>query len=317
MTGGKADDPDVKPKTKVVKKERKLKIFEGTEGIPEFKAWKENALAAIDSLGYTGEDAGKHLYDYLGTECKREIRLAQAEDVKTSATKLLEALSSIYGDNRTLAQRRTAFYNRKQSDNETILEFSHSLLEEMDAIRELDGSVSGTVRLAMLKDQFAENVRDKHLRWELKKRKDDCASFKDLRQVALEWAKDVANLPTVHSVDSSTKTSSRSTARTEAQVDVSSSGSMSAEVEARFQKLEKRFDDQSSTITTMLARQGEILNEIRDMRIANSQQKQSNNSGGDDDSFPFTCFFCKKVGHKKSECDAYKRWKSKKSGSGN
>lgn len=279
-------DPDKKEvKVKVIKKERKLKVFDGTEGAKGFRIWKEEALSAIESLGYTGKDAGKHLYDYLGTDCKHEIKLAHGESAKNSAEDLLTSLASIYGDKRTLAQRRSAFYNCKQKENETILEFSHRLLAELEAVAELDSAVKDAERTTMLKDQFSENVRERQLRWELKKRKDaeDVKIFKDLRQVALEWSDELGD----HDSDSVTRKSSRS-----ARADAQFPSAFSPEIETRFQKIEGQLENQSSALTTMLQQQQELINQLKEMKM----------SSGGRQSGVRRCYQCGDPGHFKRDC---------------
>lgn len=280
------------PKVKVVKKERKLKVFDGTEGAKGFRIWKEEALSAIESLGYTGKDAGKHLYDYLGPDCKREIKLAQGESARNSANDLLTALATIYGDQRTLAQRRTAFYNCKQKENENILEFSHRMLAELEAVAELDTDVKAATRTSMLNDQFAENVRHRQLRWELKKRKDDAdiKTFKDLRQVALDWSDELSD----QEPEGSRPKHSRS-ARADAQLPSASGSSFSPEIENRFQKIEGQLEQHSSALSTMLHQQQEMINQLKEIKIAGSGSR--NGSGR-------RCYHCGEPGHFKRDCPA-------------
>lgn len=287
--------PKEEVKVKVIKKERKLKVFDGTEGAKGFRIWKEEALAAIESLGYTGTDAGKHLYDYLSSDCKQEIKLAQGEAVKNSADELLKALASIYGDKRTLAQRRSAFYNCKQRGNENILEFSHRLLAELEAVAELDKEVKNVVRTTMLKDQFAENVADRHLRWELRKKKEEATEFKDLRQVALDWSEQLGE-EVESDTDSSRKSKSRS-ARAEAQGPVSSDSSFSPELENRFQKIEVKLDQHASALSTMLQQQQELINQLKEIKLGSGRQ-----SGGGR-----SCYNCGEPGHFRRDCPARKR----------
>lgn len=276
---------------KVVKKERKLKVFEGTEGAKGFRIWKEDALSAIESLGYTGKEAAKHVYDYLSADCKREIKLAQGESAKESAEELLKALASIYGDKRSINQRRTAFYDCKQREDENILDYSHRLLSAIEAVEELDKEVVGAVRTKMLKDQFAEKVRDRNLRWELKKRKDeaDIKEFRDLRQVALDWSDELGD------PDESRKSSSRRPARAEEQLPVATGGSnFRPELENRFQKIETQLGQHSSALSTILQQQQEILNQLKEVKLGSGRR----GDGGRH----YHCYNCGEPGHIRRDC---------------
>lgn len=269
--------------TKVVKKERKLKTFEGTEAPSGFRVWREDAEAAIESLGYSGKNAARHLYEALGSDCKREIKLAQGDSAKESPEELLEALSSIYGDKRTSGQRRSAFHNCKQERRETILEFSHRLLGELEAVTELD-KLSEKTRLKMAKDQFAENVRDRNLRWELIKLKDQATSFRELRQVAIDWDDQVgdphADIRKVSALaDSATSLNPLAP-------------EFDPRIEARFQKIEGQLNEHSSALQTVLSQQQQMIDQLKEIKLG---------SGGGARG-PRRCYQCGEPGHYRRDC---------------
>ncbi len=286
--------------TKVIKKERKLKVFEGTDGPSSFRAWREEAEAALETLGYTGEEAARHLFDYLGTDVKREIKLAHGESAKSSAENLLEALRSIYGDKRTLAQRRTAFHNCRQHVDETILTFSHRLLGELEAMTELDKSIQDKAQTKMVKEQFTENVRDRQLRWELKKKNDNNITFKDLRQVAIEWSEQVSD-SSLSDGRSFKSRAARADDMALPQASCGSNSSIDPVIEARFQKIEGQLGEQSSALQTVLAQQQQMIDQLREIKVGSAR-------GGRGFSSNRNCFLCGEPGHFKVNCPNKKEY---------
>ena len=288
------------PKVKVIKKERKLSVFNGDVGPQGYRIWKEEALSAIESLGYTSNDqeAAKHIYGYLGPDCKREVRLAHGDDVKNSADELFTALGSIYGDKRSLAQRRTAFYNCSQKDHENILDFSHRLLGELEAVAELDNTVKDELRTSMLVDQFTESVRDRQLRWELRKKRQEVKKsgeklvFKDIRQVAFDWSEELGEVRR-------SSRSSRTESYEQSSVQVEAAAAVSPEVETRFRRIESKLEEHSSALGTMLSQQAELISELKNIKLNPSSP-----------SYGPRCYSCNRYGHFKRDCQARARRQS-------
>ena len=70
--------------------------------------------------------------------------------------------------------------------------YSHGLVEIANRINRLVPNPNDE-RDSMRRDQFVENLRDAHLRWELKRRieSDEDIDFLSLRKIAMLWAEEV------------------------------------------------------------------------------------------------------------------------------
>ena len=117
----------------------------------------------------------------------REIQ-RHSKDDRDAAEKILNLLDAKYADRRTATQIRRQFYETVQKPGQSINNFSDALLECVEGANERLG-VDHESLDSMMRDQFAENVLDQMLRWELRKvaTTDDDATFDDLREIALNW----------------------------------------------------------------------------------------------------------------------------------
>ena len=94
-----------------------------------------------------------------------------------------------FGERANASQLLRAFYERRQRDGETIIEYSHELAAVIDRL-ESASPRHVTDRNTMLRDQLVENVREPLLRWELRKKIEmqPTASFIEVRDVAIRWS---------------------------------------------------------------------------------------------------------------------------------
>ena len=67
------------------------------------------------------------------------------------------------------------FFYLKQLPGEPIAIYSHGLIDIADRLQRLEARTSAE-RDVMLRDQFVENVRDVHLRWDMKRRIEEDAA---------------------------------------------------------------------------------------------------------------------------------------------
>lgn len=171
----------------VVRNEKRIsKKFDG-EKASKFPDWKYTAEAAIQ--GREKSEKVEMVIAALEGKALREV-LRHSENERNSAEKIMSLLELKYADRRSSAQIRREFYALSQG-SKSIIDFSDLLIECIEGTEKILGLDASGIE-AMLQEQFADNVNDPSLRWELKRaRKDKTAgkdqSFDELRNIALEY----------------------------------------------------------------------------------------------------------------------------------
>ena len=95
-----------------------------------------------------------------------EIKCRPDEE-RRDIEKIFRALEEVYyGKTQTSSQILPLFYERRQETRESIASFSHALVMIMDRLQRVDPNAT-RARDRMLREQFSEDVRNVHLRWDL------------------------------------------------------------------------------------------------------------------------------------------------------
>ena len=175
----------------VIQRERRLRHYSGVDSDTSLVDWTEEARACIAVQGLTGRAAANFVVSYLEGAARIEMQY-QSDEVRKDAERIFVALDEVYGEKSSSSQLLRAFYERSQTNSETISEFSHGLVELPDRLQRVAPGVVHD-RNRMLREQLIENVRDVHLRWDLKRRveHDPAVTFLDVRKVAIMWAEEV------------------------------------------------------------------------------------------------------------------------------
>lgn len=176
----------------VIQRERKLRHFSGA-GDVSLVDWLEEARACIIVHSLTGRAAANFAISYLeeqpGWRCGVSLtKLGVTQNRSSLPWRRCLAKSST-------SQLLRAFYERRQHNSETISDFSHGLVELVDRLQRTSPGIADD-RDRMLREQLIENVRDVHLRWELKRRveREPASTFLAIRKVALMWADEVEDV---------------------------------------------------------------------------------------------------------------------------
>ena len=242
--------------TFVVQRERKLRRYDGTAE-PLLADWVAEARACILAQRLSGETAAHFLLSYLDGPARAEMR-CQPTEVRQDAEAIVSALEDVFGEKATANQLVRLFFYRRQATNEPIAAYSHALVELADRIGRLSPKTAAE-RDTMLREQFVENVRDVHLRWELKRRfeTDNSLDFLALRRVAMMWAEEVEGAAQskvrVHAVEASVE----HVAAAREQVRPSR-----AEPSGEMRELWAELAEQRRMLTEGFAEQGRALNEV-------------------------------------------------------
>lgn len=263
LTQKEAKAPVITPKI-VVQTEKKLrKKFDGTGSYLE---WKCLAEAAIEQRKEE-EDKVSLLLGSLEGKALREVQ-RHAKTDRDTAAKVMEILHKKYGDRRTATQIKRQFYSLVQGD-QSVNEFCDALVECLQGTEDRLTSKADQTDLLM-RDQFAENVADPMLRWELRKARDedtDNTSFDDLRDIALEWESGMAKKKGAYSAVQEVQ-----------------------QPDPQLKALQDLVAQQQSQINTLAEQTSDLLKAMK-----SGPEPGSRGPG-------LTCFYCGKRGHKKQYC---------------
>ena len=179
-----------------VPRERKVPKFSGklgTDGVSTSKA-VEDFIQEVESVIAARKMVPKEQVDFITSHlegpAKDELRYRSSVD-RASAEAIYEILRGAFGEKRSVPQLFKQFYDRKQKDGETLRVFSHSLLELLDCVAQRCPEAVQN-KDQVLRDHFADNVRDPMMRKELKKmiREQPASKFFQVREEAIRWSEE-------------------------------------------------------------------------------------------------------------------------------
>lgn len=273
----------------VVQRERKLHHYSGANDM-SLVDWLEEARSCIIVQGLKGRTAANFVVSYLDGAARLEMR-CQSDEVRGDAEKIFLALEEVFGEKSSTSQLLRAFYERRQQTSETISEFSHGLVELVDRLQRTSPRISED-RDRMLREQLVENVKDAHLRWELKRliERKPASTFLEIRKVALMWADEVEGA------------APRKARVCMAQCDVAPPDALAKvwdELAAQRKLFAEGLAAQQQTIADVLSQQQQILSAMANDR-ASRQRAEETGRGVE-------CFHCHKRGHIRRDCRAYQR----------
>ena len=172
--------------TVVMSRDRKLRKYGGRDD-EDFEMWKADALAAISGPGMGDKEQYEFLYNRLEGDARWEV-VCRGGIGQFSVLSLLGALREVFVKRGVASRLLTKFWAREQQPGESLMAYSHSLMELLEQLEGADPSEVSDGD-AMLRKKFQAGVSDANLRWELSRvLKNDSAKFVDLQKVALQWA---------------------------------------------------------------------------------------------------------------------------------
>ena len=173
-----------------IPRERKCPHFSGGPGTLSIEDWLEEVDCSTRGRRMPDIDKALFMYDHLEGEARAEIKFrprGEREDPKF----ISDVLTELYSCSTSYVSLHHQFFDRRQKESESLQEFSLALLSIMDKIKKSNSAAMPNSD-QVLRDQFAEGVRDTMLRRELKRfvRQTPEVSLLDLRKEAIRWVEE-------------------------------------------------------------------------------------------------------------------------------
>lgn len=153
-----------------VQQDRKLPSFSGKVDSNDsltLDEWMEQIRQFAQVRCTTVKERAQFVYDHLEGAARTEIKFLPARQ-RECMDSIFEALKEVYGCKHSHIALQRRFYNRRQLEGETLVEFSHSLMDLMDLITKTDAQAASIAASKDLRDQFCDGVRDTALKIRLR-----------------------------------------------------------------------------------------------------------------------------------------------------
>ena len=272
-------------------RERKVRKFSGTptEEYYPVQDFLQEIQSVFDARRMTPAEQADYIISNLEGSAREEVRYRTAAE-RRDPRRLQEILERVFGEKLNSAQLLARFHNRRQEPGETLQQFCHQLMQIGSRIKAVGGNVDH-----LIGEIFAENVRDIHLRRELKrlKRERPAISLFDLREAAILWADGEEDKPV-----------RRSAGLCQMEVTEMLPTDKVTELQAIVEKQQRTLDDLVASMKKLLEAPS---SGDREGRHVQEQKKSTKRPSLRDDQGRFICYYCKKPGHIKRDCSERKQ----------
>ena len=160
--------------------------MDSADSLP-IEEWIEEVENHVQTKRLSGREKALFVFNHLEGEARIEIKY-QSSLVRDDADEIFKVLRELYGSSHSHISLQRKFFNRKQLEGESLLEYSHALMIIMDQVKKSNVSAVSNPQV-VLRDQFCEGVRDRVLSRELKGlvRQHVDWSLLDVRKEAMRW----------------------------------------------------------------------------------------------------------------------------------
>lgn len=173
-------------------------FIQQTEKVPKFSGnldksdsftieeWIELVEIHIQTKA-TEKEKALWVYNHLEGAARIEVKYLPREE-KECIDGIFKVLREIYGCSHSYISLQRRFFNRKQQDGESLLDYSHALMTLMDQIVK-SNDLAHVKSQRDLRDQFCDGVRDHNLRVRLRDqvRLHPNWTIRDVRKEAVQW----------------------------------------------------------------------------------------------------------------------------------
>jgi hypothetical protein len=269
-------------------------------------------------MGYADEAKAGTIRDYVTGAARGEIDCA-GPDVQKDPAKLIELLKKRFGKRDTLQVVSAKFHSRVRSSQESLADFSRSLMQlraRMEALAEPGAERDSVKQLAekALKEQFAAGCNNKSVQEEINRsiRSPDNPSFAKIREHIL----DLYGNDDSHSGSCGSKLRSNEASVDCDRVETNQNCSSDAILEHPIIKILVQGQQAlQGQVGELMTQQSKVLEQLsrstssgfgRGRALGNSQLKANQR--------PRTlgpCWFCQTEGHVQKDCVQYKEHRAK------
>lgn len=187
----------------VINRDKKISNFSGKE----VEEWIDSVQNYVERLP-TEPQKVRFIVDHLDRHPKAEIRLRINTD-KATSKEVFKVLAEVFSDRDTTVQLQQKFFSRDQKKDETLVNYSCELMEMMINLKSKAPKIFIDTD-SILKERFAEGVKDVQLRRELRRLNTEQPTlmFWELRDRAASWIEEDAPTKVGHIRSQETVTTS-------------------------------------------------------------------------------------------------------------
>ncbi|XP_039858603.1 uncharacterized protein LOC120715604 [Simochromis diagramma] len=264
-----------------VQQDRKLPTFSGkldNMGSLTLDEWIEQMRDFVRTRGRTEKEQAQIIFNHLEGTARTEIKFLPKEQ-KENVEKIFDTLKEMYSclDSHISLQRR--FFNRKQLEGESLIDFSHSLMALMDQIIKTDEEAARKASKD-LRDQFCDGVRDQTLRIRLRDliNANPQWRIREARAEATRWMAQYENQPFRSRYNQSV--------------------SVSADMQASCESVDSRTSEYAELVSLFKAQQTQlelVIKALNPQEVAASSNRTSRRRRTVNGK-PI-CFRCEQIGH--------------------
>lgn len=153
-----------------VQQERKLPLFSGKVDCKDswtLDEWIEQIRLFAQARGRSEKERAQIVFDHLEGAARTEVKFLPTTQ-RESMESIFDVLKDVYGSVHSHINLQRRFYNRKQNDGESVIDYSHALMDLMDMITKNGAQAASVAASKDLRDQFCDGIRDPVLKIRLR-----------------------------------------------------------------------------------------------------------------------------------------------------